>query len=189
VKPTSHLVLGILLLLGASFWALVMLAVLTVPPVDDSSSVSSSAPLFAVCTAAFAVPAIISLYTYSTALRRLRDLEIVAVLLRSGPEIRLKDVAAHIGKSVEETDLLVSRAVSEGLARGFVDHDEKKFVAAAIGPIGPPRGPTTPIPATPGPPASTEMRFCRICGGRVEPVPGQAAYRCTRCGNLQAPEG
>jgi len=196
MKPVTYLVLGVLLLLGAAFWGL-MTAVFVVTPSIGGESATPVAAVSGACTAIFAVPAIVVVYLYRQTKRRDETLETVGALLRSVREIPVAQVAARVGKTPEEAEVLISQAVSKNLVQGYIDPRERKFVATALTLLGPGQIPqdviqappptmAAPPPPAPSPPiGQPDVRYCRECGTRIERVAGQPYWKCPACGNVQ----
>ena len=196
-RKSLYLVFAILLLLGGILGIL-----LTVVSAVSPELGAGIAIFFGVCTAALFAPAAILFYFYWKANARDKVLETVGAILRSVREISVQDVAAKIGKTPAETEVLISQSVAAGHAQGLVDPREGKFIATAWGgfapghapqiviqaptmpqaPYPPPYGPGPAAAAPSGPP---ESRFCRECGSRIEKVPGQTYWQCPHCGNIQ----
>src|SRR6266699_2065052 len=197
MKPVTYLVLGVLLLLGAAFCGL-MTAVFVVTPSIGGDSTTPVAAVSGACTAIFAVPAVVVVYLYRQTKRRDETLETVGALLRSVREIPVAQVAARVGKTPEEAEVLISQAVSKNLVQGYIDPRERKFVATALTLLGPGQIPQIviqappPTMAAPPPPAPSspigqpDVRYCRECGTRIERVAGQPYWKCPACGNVQS---
>lgn len=193
MKKTVQLILGILAAIGAAFWALMVVAFAVMPPADTSGT--PYVAFSAACVVVFAVPAILFLYLYQQAKKREATSLTVTALLRSVREIPVQDVARRVGKTPEETEVLISQAISEGKVQGYLDRAHGKFLAMAWGAIGPGQVPQIIIqappaqavaaPIAPPPTGSPDVRFCRECGSRIERPPGQTYWKCPACGNVQ----
>lgn len=187
---TIYLILGVLGLLGTAIWALATVVMLAVPPAENLESGISYAAFSGACTLVFAVPTIVLLYLYLHSSRREREQLTIVSLLRSGPEISVKEVADRIRKTPDETEVLISKLVSDGTVQGYLERNARKFVAMAIGVMGPGQVPQIVIQAPPAPPpvagtGTPERRFCRECGSPIERAPGQSYWQCSHCGNIQ----
>lgn len=187
MKKTSYLILGILCIVAAVFWGL-MIAAFALVPIEGTSG----APYVAfstACTLVFAVPAVVLLYLYQQAKKREAAYTSIEALLRSVREIPVQDVAARIPGTPEEAELLISKLIAEGKVQGYLDRGRGKFVAMAWGAIGPGQVPQIIIQAppapTPQPTGAPDVRFCRECGTRIERPPGQTYWKCPACGNVQ----
>lgn len=193
MKKSAYLILGILGAIGAAFWALMVVAFLLMPPVDTSGT--PYAAFSAACLLVFAVPAFLFLYLYQQAKKREATLETVTALLRSVREIPVQDVAKRVKRTPEETEVLISQAISDGKVQGYLDRAHGKFQAMAWGAMGPGgvpqiviQAPPAPAPAAPvvAPPVGTpDVRFCRECGTRIMRPPGQTYWKCPACRNVQ----
>lgn len=190
MKKTTYLILGVLCVIGAAFWALAVAAFLTVPPADTSGL--PYVAFSAACLVVFAVPAVLFLYLFQLAKKREATQLTVTALLRSVREIPVADVARNVGKTPQETEILISQAISEGKVQGYLDRAHGKFLAMAWGAVGPGQVPQIVIQAPPAaapaiPPSigTPDVRFCRECGTRIERPPGQTYWKCPACGNVQ----
>ncbi len=192
-RRLAYLVLGILLLVGAAFFALGT-AVFLVPGVTTGNATSNAgyAAFSGACTAALAIPAVLFLYFYRQAAEREKGQQMLVMLLRTVQEAPVREIAEKIGRTPSETESLIAKAVAEGQVHGYIDRRAGKWVATAVetpapGPvpqviIQPPSAPAYAPSATTGPP---ETRYCRECGSLIERVPGQTFWKCTYCGNVQ----
>ncbi len=185
-----YLILWIVLLPPTVFFLLGLVLVAASPAGFTDAGLVSAVSGF--CAALLGIPAFAFLLLWFQSSKRDRILKELGHLLGTFREIPIADVARQINHTEAETIDLIGFAVSEGHAKGWVDHQTGRFQNAAarhglpspsIAPAGPPGVPDASPP--PAPAAKAEMRFCRKCGNRVYPLRESNTWQCVNCGNVQ----